>query len=644
MINQVVKVSFYVTRVNYINSLILIYQKLKGGYKSGNIEVCYYASNHNGRLISRLPMFLLRIFRFRLTLLAEGDDVPDYPYVYTRAMEVTAELTRALLPVFRKDVYYQRLQTLLEDPDSATSYICKYIARYNLFPIVREILIWHQTGLNRDPQPRMLFVMPLIWPTGWHQTIREYLLGDKIESTSVQFSPLITFSFKIMLVIRLALAVMKRTLANGVGSTRIGGGKPYRLIREFTDPRALSGHARDNDYLVNSGQLLPEEILFYITPYQNSYLVQSGIKEQVLSTLESKGYKVVYLSQLQLPKVLLWRLLKFILGSSLKLFGSVGGGLLVGNVLISGFREYLEFAPFFNQVAARVHLSFTHHQGRGGWRSNNGLLTALCRQNGILSATYQTRAYWCHGYEFPFEALDLCLMWGPAWKQFLEPYLMYIKRIEYIGDIFVDDLVSDFNPADRPEELSGYAGINIGLLTGDLGHMHTLGYNIRMLTSACRTAIEHPEVRLIVKTKDPEHWDIFMKDKQLFSYAQDLGDRLEVMRDLRSYTEKVVLSSDLLLVIGFTTPGIDALLFGKRVIYYDETRCADDLYGQVPKLVAKSPAELEQLTCEALSGIENYHQAYSHQLDELDPYRDGEAGQRIFSLLFRPDSIQKEPL
>lgn len=639
--NHAVQVSIYIERLNFVYSLILFYLKLKGRYRSGDIEACY-GERPNRKFVSHLLRFLLMILGFRLTVLGVGDSVPNYPHVHTRALELTAELTKALIPAFRRDIYYQRLQALLEDADSASSYVCKHVARYTLFPVIREVLVWRQSHLNRNLKPRMQAIMPLSCPIEWRPAMKKHLLGDEIEIVPVQLCLLINFTFKIGLLARFSLALTKRAIANGVGCTKIGGDKTYRMMCEFTDPRALGGRAQNIDYLVNGYQLRPEDVLFYVTPYQErdyfAKIGEIGRKENIVNTLKSRGYGVIYLSELQLPRATFWRLIRFILRLPLKLFHSSGGEYPVGSALFAGFNEYLQFAPLFHQVSADVHISFVTPQGWTSWRSNNGLLTALCRRNGILSASYQNRAFHSHSYEFLFEALDLFLMWGPAWKEFHDPYLMFIKHIEYIGDIYVDDLHGVIAASREGGKTPGnFHQTSIGVITGDIGAPHTIGYNLRLLKTACHIALKHPQVNLLIKPKDPEHWKVFLRDKELLEFTQTLGDRLVMLGDKRHSIERIVILSDMLLVIGFTTPGIDALLSGKRVVYYDETKCADSVYGRIPKLLARDVEDLESLADDAISNTTDYHRIYSEQLDELDPYRDGCASQRIYSLLYNQD-------
>jgi len=642
--SRAVRVSLYLPELNLVYSLVLICLCLRKAFRPAETEVCYGHRPRKDRKFSSymklasnlLIRFVFMIIKFKLTPLGEGDSIPNYPYVHARSIEIPAEIIKALLPSLMKDIYYQCLKLLLKDSDSASAYVCKQMGHYTFFPVVRQTLVWRQFQLDRDLRPRMLFIMPLSWPTEWRPVIREHLLGDDIEIINVRILSITGLGFKSWLLLRLTLALVKQVVSNGIGHNTIGDGKEYRLIREFMDPDALGGRAQDNDYLIRHDQLRSDELLFYVTPYQEQILHgRSHNKEQVRKVLTSKGFDVIFFSDLRLTGTSLVQIMRFITLSSIKLLWSIHGWYPIGNILISGFQDYIQFAPFFHQVSAQVHLSFSHHQGWTFFRKNNGILAALCRQRGIVNASYQARAYWSHGYEFPFEALDLFMLWGPAWQKFLEPYLMHVKRIEYIGDIFVDDLsIAIGTPSKHKIQFDAQRQINIGLLTGDVANAFTIGYNLRFLNAACRIANKYEKVKLLVKPKVPMYWDMFLKDEEFVRHSQVLGDRLVPVLDERHHIERIVESSDILLCIGYTTPGMDALLYGKRVIFYDETGCGDDLYGSVPKLLTKSTEEMEFLVDEALSTPQNYHQIYSRELDKLDPYRDGCASKRIYSLLF----------
>ena len=90
----------------------------------------------------------------------------------------------------------------------------------------------------------------------------------------------------------------------------------------------------------------------------------------------------------------------------------------------------------------------------------------------------------------------------------------------------------------------------------------------------------------------------------------------------------------------FTTPGNDALLLGRRVIFYREGWDGGVAFDGFPDLVATSPAELMRTFDQAMTDFHDYSVQHRDLLLELDPFRDGKVRDRILDVLTRrQDSV-----
>ena len=93
----------------------------------------------------------------------------------------------------------------------------------------------------------------------------------------------------------------------------------------------------------------------------------------------------------------------------------------------------------------------------------------------------------------------------------------------------------------------------------------------------------------------------------------------------------LLLESELVISIGFTTPGIDAILLNKKSIYFNQLDGAGILFKKIPDFVAESQSELV-LFFEKLISEKRYKPS---NINLLDPYQDGKAIERIVSNLAR---------
>ena len=133
--------------------------------------------------------------------------------------------------------------------------------------------------------------------------------------------------------------------------------------------------------------------------------------------------------------------------------------------------------------------------------------------------------------------------------------------------------------------------------------------------------------RLFLKAKDPEHVPLILSDKEISSlldyYDLELIPKVRVRHDI----ETVIEESDIFLSIGFTTPGLDALLLGKPSAYF--TPYNDFNYNAIfnnNTLVLHNVSEIK-------SFLKYGNVVDQNILDGLDPFRDGKASLRLASFV-----------
>ena len=108
---------------------------------------------------------------------------------------------------------------------------------------------------------------------------------------------------------------------------------------------------------------------------------------------------------------------------------------------------------------------------------------------------------------------------------------------------------------------------------------------------------------------------------------------VSLLRKSRCDYTDILVSSDIVISIGYTTPGVEALLLGKRSIYYEELGCGGQAFRHLPDFIAGNADELACLFDKALRDYANYADVNSKGIDGLDPYRDGKALKRMLRVL-----------
>jgi polysaccharide biosynthesis PFTS motif protein len=269
-------------------------------------------------------------------------------------------------------------------------------------------------------------------------------------------------------------------------------------------------------------------------------------------------------------------------------------------------------------------------------RINDAVVTGLCRKFGIRSVGCQTRAIYTKKFEDCFDCYDVYLSWGKSWEQFSKQRMLFVDSVVTVGCIYLDRLL----PFCRKHISTNASherkrGLTVAIFPSDIScnHHYTKGYTRSFLISCTKLAKAFPDYKFIVKTKETEHIKIMMSDKEFFKAYSTVKNNFSFVNNLRyDYTE-VLFTSDIIIAIGFTTPGIEGLLLGKRAIYYSELKCGGQAFKHIPFFVANNEGELEELFAKAICDYNNYVEINSCNFDLLDPFRDAQALRRISKII-----------
>jgi hypothetical protein len=412
--------------------------------------------------------------------------------------------------------------------------------------------------------------------------------------------------------------------------------KHYKIITEFVDPERINNTPYDADYWVDRTNVNTRDILFFLTGEEKRGLMRRGHNiKAILNNVRAKGYEIEDLDNFSYPL----RIIKNCLVLSLNLLKNITNAenMLLGDIFLKVWSEYMNFFPLFVYYSSENFIYLTFPNGRTGLRFNSGIITGFCRRNGIRSIGCQTRAIHSRNYEYCFDCFDLYLAWGRVWYEMLGEGMRFIDRTVIVGCIYLDAL--------QPAYLESRGGnekkfspkpLNVCIFPSDINmlkHHYTLNYALTFLKNCAKLAIAHRDINFVIKSKEPKYTEIVMSDREFKELYLQAQNNFKFSDRARHKYSDLLSSSDIVIAMGFTTPGAEGLLLSKRVIYYNEIKYGGQAYNKIPDLIARNNDELSTLFEKSLYDYNKYADVISDSLNGLDPFRDAQALRRISKII-----------
>lgn len=594
--------------------------------------------------VPRYLAFLARIVRCRSDRLAQrigrclgwpivhmdmGEGERDWGSDAIGMLEAASDLTLEMKDEVAQDGLVQSLRNWLGN-GPAMSFALQYYVESHVRPHLLPVALL----ANSEPAAQLVMVWDCRRDTKLEKLVQERL--GKTAVCSFRWPP--GYWFVRGLIDRvLAVGGCLIWLLRGIG---IGSGnRPeagcYRLMTECTDPLRLNGTAYDNDFLCDGDRIKPEDFILYVTRLQAKRLVRFGYsRSEIEKVVENKGYKVIWTDKAALrPRrlfSLLWRMMPMLTGR-----GGNGPGFQIYHLAWLRFRE---FAGIFDHYSAEAFLHLRFPNGRAGVSTDSGVLASLVRSTGGRIFGCQNRSIYSRQSEYAFDCYDNYMVWGRAWSDSLKGLLDYVDRVSEVGCLFLDSLVARKERAATSSAIENGSGrITLVAFTTDLERgVYSVDYNVNFLRRCILAAERHDDVVLRIKVKDPEHVDFFRRHSETKSLLNRLGDRVSFADHTRFEYSDTLLSADVVLAIAFTTPGVEGLLLGKKSLYYSELGVAGKAMDVVPGFVNKSANSFDRGLDEDLSDLRSRLDdgAVNNGVDLLDPYRDGNARERMLDVMF----------
>ena len=560
-----------------------------------------------------------------------GDEVPGYRDLHLKAQETTSVIAEQLIPLLEKSKWVLQMEKLI-GRNPAIAYSVKQIANNQIFPQILPIIACY---LNVAEKTHYIAVWDYCCPEEWLDVIKNHLkdVDFKFFKWPKWYVSASKFFFTISFLPVLFIVSLTYIIKRGVVLRKIVKKKHYKIITEFIDPEKFSNNTPyDADYWIDGKTVKAEDVLFFLTGQQRKVLVRNGYNiKNLLENASYRGYEIKNLDNFAYPLEIIKKTHLIIL-SLLKCF-ACDGTLLSGNIFLKAWSEYMNFFPLFAHCHAENFIYLTFPNGRTGLRYNSGIVTGLCRSCGILSVGCQTRAVHSKNYEYSFDCFDVHLAWGKIWYEMLGEGMRFIDKVIIVGCIYLDYLLPAYRESrDRLTEKAHQGKLKVCIFPTDIDpkHHYTLNYALSFMKSCARLAIAHRDIRFVIKSKEPEYTKIILRDSEFMNLYIKAKDNFMFLDRPRYDYADLLFSRDIFIAVGFTTPGMEALLLGKRAIYYNELSYGGTAYRNLSQLVASSEESLNILFEQAIQDYDSYAKMNSVNLDTLDPFRDGEARRRIY--------------
>jgi hypothetical protein len=391
----------------------------------------------------------------------------------------------------------------------------------------------------------------------------------------------------------------------------------YKVAAEIIDPDTLHGRPAEPNFLI-SPTIPARDFLFYIQPDRRRYFVRGA-------TDGLHGSDVVDLARLPLTTRDLrclasgyWRVLR----------ASRERGIPVLALLtyLDYVTKYALLAALFERFPIAAHVYHAYPVGRAAWRHDSGLVTAVCRQHGVHSFSYQTRAHFGYAIEYCFDCFDTYCVWGEWWRETYR-HQVAIGNLPLVGDVFLDGL--NLHSAQRAQPATRTLVLfPCDIHLGQPSYL-TLDYAIEFLEAVARAAGSRRRngspLQVVVKPKHADHAGVLRNHPRLTAALREEGIEFTYLTDKIHDIGKAVSMADYALSLLPTTPGIDALLTGIPSAYFNTLGWGHERFDEHPMIV-KSAEEIEAF----LGGRRPLEPAF---VDSLDPWRDGHSRARLCAVI-----------
>ena len=410
---------------------------------------------------------------------------------------------------------------------------------------------------------------------------------------------------------RISLTVMlaKRYL-RGDSPEHIAG-EAYTIANEVGDPSYMDGKAGQPDYLVDGTTLTDDDTLYYMT----SHPVIGGVSDEEVERFVAGTASFVDL-RTTAPSLL--RCCRM----ALQFWRYDARSVSDLQLLRHAATVWIEFDTLYRYADIDYDTTPTFSNDKRRARLDSGLVTAIANEHDTVNVNYQTRPFYIYSWEHNYDSVDKLYVWSDEWTTASRKRAFdYVDDTEVVGNVF---LTTNHDDGHREDLVS--------VFTTDINanDRHTLAYNRTLLDITLELARSYPGYEFLLKPKFENQRD------KLLDSVEDPPANFSVEGDLYE-TDSLIDRSTVTIAIGVTSPGVDAFMRGVNTIYYSDIGELDGPLGDAEFVCGTRECILEL--------FKRYDEGYTTPadiLDQFDPFRDGQARDRILADLLSDRSAQDD--
>lgn len=242
-------------------------------------------------------------------------------------------------------------------------------------------------------------------------------------------------------------------------------------------------------------------------------------------------------------------------------------------LLLKLFNTYSEYEYLFSNfdISHNIFLQFTND--KRFVRLDSAIVTYLANKYNTNNISYQTRTPYLNDYTFYYDYFNVFFSWSPFWYSSSE----LTNSFEEIIPLGIDNSYSSEQKSNQ-----------VLIFTSDIADVthNTKSYNINIINIAKELALKYKDFQFIIKTKFEEQSRKEFKDIELLSNMKYAHGTYEL--------NKLISNSFIVISMGFTSPGFQAIIQGVNTIYYSELNFIQNKVSEF-EFVANSYDEVESL-------------------------------------------------
>lgn len=618
-------------RSNKVNKNCIIYYELMPKYIRGFIKLFNISEN---KILSVFNIFFL----YKIQKIQHGDSIRDYNIIRRNIYVKIVDICEKFIPQFKNDFWFNSLEKLMHKSVAIPTTI-KFLSHKQLHIQLLSAKLCLETNNQRsDLHSNIILYNKYYWSDELLEIINheEYFSNIKFKKLPNIFD----FTNKLKNIYNLFLVQLKYIFKRGIVFSKIDK-KSFKIATEIFDLKMLGGTCNDTDFFIDNKNFTFSNSIFYITEKHRYILRQNGYtSNEINNTARIKGLNIIELNNFPIPFESVLDIFKWNFRIFKHLFTKSNS--LIFNLLPDILDEYIDYGTLFQHFDIENHIHFINPNGRAAVMLNSGIITGLCREYNVKSCGIQNRVIHSREYEFCFDSYDTFFSWGESWVESLGTTLCFIKKIIIIGsfNLSKEHFVSSSKIRNKKmNDVPSEARTSVLIFPADIdikpsvfsGGFYPISYNINFLNVCLALSVKYPEIDFNLKLKDKTHIDIYKNLKEFKNLELSNYTNFNILDRPRMKFMDLLSESELVISIGFTTPGVDAILLNKKSIYFNQLDGAGTLFKKIPGFVAESQSELV-LFFEKLIREKRYKPS---NINLLDPYQDGKAIERIISNLVR---------